>query len=337
MGMYVGGTNFAYWSGANDGNDANTYDITSYDYDAPISEAGDTTWKYYVIKDTIAKYFPLPINPVPQNSTKTSLSGVKLSSKGTLLIYFDYIANASEYQSAKYPMSMEELGFDYGFVLYRKLLARDYGENSVLRFPLNGIGDRVLIQTAMSHNHSAATYLGTLENRYDQVQNFTIKQRLQKGHYIVLMTENRGRVNYGPLMPNQRKGIVGNITLNGEILEDWGMINMKLEGLGTTILPPPDVPPSEAPVPIVYQAEVEMDIADTFLNCTSFSRGQALVDTFNIGRYWNSMGPQQTLYIPKEIRGNSTKFILTLVEWEKRSEKQIVDFLDYPILNQLAH
>ena len=68
------------------------------------------------------------------------------------------------------------------------------------------------------------------------------------------------------------------------ILEDWDMIHLKMEGLGSQILPPPDVPPSVAPVPIVYQAEVEMDIEDTFLNFTSFSRGVALVDNFNLGR-----------------------------------------------------
>ena len=60
-----------------------------------------------------------------------------------------------------------------------------------------------------------------------------------------------------------------------------------------------------------------------------------MVDTFNLGRYWNSLGPQQTLYVPKGIR-TSTKFILTLVEFEERSVEEMVDFLDYPILNQLA-
>ena len=214
--MYVGGTNFAYWSGANSGDDENTYDITSYDYDSPISESGDTTWKYFVMKDTIAKYLPPPEIQVPDNSTKTSLKGVKLASKGTLLIYFDYLANASDYQSAKYPKSMEELGFDYGFVLYRTHLTKDYPENIKLSFPLNGIGDRVTILTAMSHNHSTATYLGTLDNKYRQVQELEINIGLQKGYYIVLICENRGRVNYGGDMQNQHKGIDGNVTLNGE-------------------------------------------------------------------------------------------------------------------------
>lgn len=30
-------------------------DITSYDYDAPLSEAGDPTPKYFAIRDAIAK------------------------------------------------------------------------------------------------------------------------------------------------------------------------------------------------------------------------------------------------------------------------------------------
>ncbi|XP_063723387.1 beta-galactosidase-like [Symsagittifera roscoffensis] len=334
--MYVGGTNFAYWSGSVPGDDADVYDITSYDYDSPISESGDTTWKYFAIKETVSKYLPTPVESVPANSTKTSLKGIKLDSKGTLLIYFDFIASEDDYQSAKYPKSMEELGFDYGFVMYRYELKKDYPKNVTLAFPVNGIGDRVLIQTAMSHNHSAASYLATLDNDHKEAKSLDIEVGLQKGHFIVLFVENRGRLNGGKQMQTQQKGILGNITLDGEILEDWDMIHLKMEGLGSQILPPPDVPPSVAPVPIVYQAEVEMDIEDTFLNFTSFSRGVALVDNFNLGRYWPSKGPQQTLYVPKGIR-NSTKFILTLVEFEERSEAETVDFLDYPVLNVLPN
>jgi hypothetical protein len=49
------GTSFGYSSGGNI--DGDMYDPcpTSYDYDAPLTEAGDPTEKYFAIKSTISK------------------------------------------------------------------------------------------------------------------------------------------------------------------------------------------------------------------------------------------------------------------------------------------
>ena len=61
--MFEGGTNFGYWNGANYPKYA--AQPTSYDYDAPLSEAGDITDKYMAIRQVVykviftsAQYFP---------------------------------------------------------------------------------------------------------------------------------------------------------------------------------------------------------------------------------------------------------------------------------------
>lgn len=53
--MFHGGTSFGLGAGANI--DGDMYDPipTSYDYDAPLTEAGDPTDKYFAIKNVIAK------------------------------------------------------------------------------------------------------------------------------------------------------------------------------------------------------------------------------------------------------------------------------------------
>lgn len=52
--MYFGGTNFGFWAGANDwGIGRYMADITSYDYDAPMDEAGNPTEKYMVFRNVI--------------------------------------------------------------------------------------------------------------------------------------------------------------------------------------------------------------------------------------------------------------------------------------------
>ncbi|MFT7816128.1 beta-galactosidase isoform X1 [Arapaima gigas] len=48
--MFIGGTNFGYWNGANT---PYAPQPTSYDYDAPLTEAGDLTDKYFAIRDVI--------------------------------------------------------------------------------------------------------------------------------------------------------------------------------------------------------------------------------------------------------------------------------------------
>lgn len=73
---------------------------TSYDYDAPISEAGDINDKYLAIRQTISKvnnylkiifsiisiirllimikYLPLPPGPLPSNSTKKAYGRIQM-------------------------------------------------------------------------------------------------------------------------------------------------------------------------------------------------------------------------------------------------------------------
>lgn len=52
--MTHGGTNWGHWAGANSPGFAP--DVTSYDYDAPISESGQITPKYWQLRKTLAKY-----------------------------------------------------------------------------------------------------------------------------------------------------------------------------------------------------------------------------------------------------------------------------------------
>mgnify|MGYP000264312665 CR=1 FL=1 len=52
--MTHGGTNWGHWAGANSPGFAP--DVTSYDYDAPISESGQTTPKYWELRKALSKY-----------------------------------------------------------------------------------------------------------------------------------------------------------------------------------------------------------------------------------------------------------------------------------------
>ncbi|MCX6261395.1 MAG: beta-galactosidase, partial [Bacteroidia bacterium] len=68
--LYVihGGTNFGYTAGANSGGKGYEPDVTSYDYDAPITEQGQPTPKYMALRRLLGSYLPKgkKLPPVPE-------------------------------------------------------------------------------------------------------------------------------------------------------------------------------------------------------------------------------------------------------------------------------
>lgn len=116
--MFHGGTNFGFTNGAND---KHTYrpTVTSYDYDAPLDEAGDPTPKYTAFRDIIAKYAPVPSGPVPAPGTKLAVPAVALTESAELL---PSAATPAPAIDSRRPLTMEELEQDFGFVLYETTL-----------------------------------------------------------------------------------------------------------------------------------------------------------------------------------------------------------------------
>mgnify|MGYP002386495802 CR=1 FL=1 len=85
--MIHGGTNFGFTNAGRRGNaqnhsvallrktsDYGTYNaiVTSYDYDAPITEAGDPTKKCWTIRELSRPYTGLPDIPIPLPAEKTA-------------------------------------------------------------------------------------------------------------------------------------------------------------------------------------------------------------------------------------------------------------------------
>ena len=108
--MAHGGTNFAFETGAGGGGAVYKAVTTSYDYDAPISEAGidlhffafickqivlftgDLTPKYFAMKEVIGRYLPIPSVPVQNASAKGDYGKVNLTFVGSIFDLRDFIA-----------------------------------------------------------------------------------------------------------------------------------------------------------------------------------------------------------------------------------------------------
>ncbi|MDE6726954.1 MAG: beta-galactosidase [Oscillospiraceae bacterium] len=112
--MFEGGTNFGFMSGRNSG--AKNADVTSYDYDAPLTEDGRITEKYRLFRDIITKYRSLEPIPLTTDIKRKTYGEVGCNGKVGL---FSILEKISELVRSVYPLSMEEIGQNYGYILYR--------------------------------------------------------------------------------------------------------------------------------------------------------------------------------------------------------------------------
>lgn len=79
---------------------------------------------------------------------------------------------------------------------------------------------------------------------------------------------------------------------------------------------------------------VVREIADTWIktNETWFNKGYVWVNGFNLGRYWESMGPQHALYIPAPLLKEGSNEIIVL-ELDTPTQDSVVYFDDVPDLS----
>lgn len=173
--------------GANDtGFGKYTADITSYDYDAVMDEAGDSNGnKYTKIKEVIEKHFNLPPKPIPSKTPKLSVSPFQLQSLGSLLspvLKKHFVQDDPEF--AEKPMTFEELKLFSGFVLYITDLPPQEIDPTLLR--IRDVRDRALI-------YVNSRYIGTL-SRENAINSIPISAGL--GTTLQILVENQGRINY---------------------------------------------------------------------------------------------------------------------------------------------
>ncbi|XP_071811924.1 beta-galactosidase-like isoform X1 [Apostichopus japonicus] len=321
MYMFEGGTNFAFWTGGNYKNGMYRPQCSTHDYDAPLSEAGDPTEKYYAIREVISKYLPLPPQPVPQSTPKASYNAMNMQFFGSLLDVLQIISPHGPIKS-KYPVTMEMLNQYHGFMLYRTTVPTEAATTGLLN--CSGIRDRGYVMVN-----------GISQGVLERITNPNINITFKSGDTLDILVENQGHINYGIGMYDP-KGIYSNVTLNGTLLLNWSMypltidkiiLEIKKNSHRSTIREPPAIN-----IPSFYYSEVILDPNnDTFLDPMGWSKGQAFLNDFNLGRYWPTKGPQVTLYIPAPVIDKGGKNMLILLELESAGET--IRLLDKPILD----
>lgn len=283
--MFHGGTNFGLTSGANH---KGTYApvTTSYDYDAPLDEAGNPTAKYWAFREVLARYAPVPA-AVPPAARPAPEFSVGASRSVPLWAVLDRLGT---WRDCEEPVTADQLGQAQGLTLYQA--AVDAPGEAVLS--VAGVRDRA--QVFLNRQP-----VGVLAR--DHHDRFLPLPPGARGT-LELLVEDQGRVNYGPRI-GEPKGLIGPACLNGVPLRGWRVMPLPLDDLAAVTARLRELPATgerwvAGPAFVRYTFDLAAPV-DLFLGTAGLGgKGIAWLNGFCLGRYW-SRGPQQALYVPGPV------------------------------------
>ncbi|NVO21515.1 MAG: beta-galactosidase [Bacteroidetes bacterium] len=281
--LYVihGGTNFGFTAGANSGGRGYEPDITSYDYDAPISEQGRPTQKYFALRTIIGSYLPQgkQLPEIPEPIPAIDIPEITMHPSASIWEHL------KESISAVQPPSFEALDQNQGFMVYKtELIGHKSGRLKVTEL------------------HDYATvflngkFIGTMD-RKSGIQEIDIPKSGVKNPVLELVVEGMGHINFGQEIID-RKGITDRVTLNGMTLMNWEISRLPMDDNFIASLTSGETKfnPDKPGIFFVGKFKPE-NVADTYIDLTGYQKGVVWVNGHNLGRYWN-IGPQQRLYCP---------------------------------------
>lgn len=277
--MFHGGTSFGMMAGASRSTGRYRGNVTSYDYDAPLDEAGHPTPKFFAYRDVILKATGEKPLPVPATPKVIAIS--QFAVKPVTRLWDVLPAPVSNAQ----PLTMEQLDQSYGYVLYRKQLTEAVN-NQLLELDHPYDYAQVYVDGRL---------VGTLDRHYEQS---SLQLSTAGPSTLDILVENTGRLNSTSAMRDERKGIRG-ARLGGKELTGWQMYSLPMDDPATLVVKSrraAGLANSDAPHFSVGTFELA-ETGDTFLDVRALGKGLLWINGHAIGRFWN-IGPQDTLYVP---------------------------------------
>ena len=192
--MFHGGTSFGFMNGANWEKQYEP-DVTSYDYDSPVSESGALTKKYFAFREVIAKHRPGVRFPDPPAALPViDIPEFELRESAPLWM------NLPNSISVKAPRAMETFGESYGYILYRTRIEK----------PVSGeLEVRELRSYARVYVNGKLA--GTVDRRLKAGS--PADRRRAAGSTLDILVEGTGRINFTTELRSERQGINGAVTL----------------------------------------------------------------------------------------------------------------------------
>ncbi|MDD7723748.1 MAG: beta-galactosidase [bacterium] len=288
--MTHGGTNWGHWAGANSPGFAP--DVTSYDYDAPINEAGQTTPKYWELRKTLSKYTQGKRLPkVPSAIPTIAIPAFQFTEVAPLF------SNLPQPKQDEQIRTMEAYDQGFGSILYRTKLPR--------------LDQPAVLHINEAHDYAQVfvdgKYMGKLDRRNGEKQ-LTLPA-CPAGGTLDILVEAMGRINFGRAIKDF-KGITDRVELMIDIdgrsfvsnLKQWEVFNLEDRYENYQQMKFQPIAEAKATtgerLPGCYRATFQVKKpGDTFLNFETWGKGLVYVNGHGMGRIWE-IGPQQTLYVP---------------------------------------
>ena len=288
--MTHGGTSFGHWAGANSPGYAP--DVTSYDYDAPISESGLPTDKFWLLRKTLQNYANRPLPAVPRQP----MPFIAVP-QFTLSEYVPIEAGVSRTVHCQDVQTMEALDMGWGSMLYSTTLPE--------------IPEQGILTLNDCHDYARIFIDGKFIGKIDRVKNEKSIgiPPCSMGSRLTILVEAMGRINFGRAIKDF-KGITESVTIETQTAGHEMTLNLKEWDVS---LIPDDYGQATAAFEKrdgqkgqhllsggagYYKGTFSLSrVGDTFLSLESFGKGQVYVNGYAIGRFWH-IGPQQTLYVP---------------------------------------
>jgi beta-galactosidase len=315
--MAHGGTTRWFWNGANmSRRDPYSPETSSYDYDAPIDEAGNATAKYMAMRGVIMKHLPRDVQlpDVPEPKRSMALPEARLPEFSPLF------SNLPSPVSVKNPLSFEDYGQGYGYMLYR----------TTVQGPAKGI---LKIEEMRSYGlvYLDGKRMAILDRRLRQD---SIMLAVPEGtHSLDILVENNGRINYGAFLNDNKQGITEKVTFGGKVLTGWRMYGFPMTdkemNKGIKYSESGNIPEG----PVFRRGTFIVDKpADTYVDMSRWGKGHVWINGRSAGKYWN-IGPTQTIYVPAAWlnKGENEIEIIELI----KPGQDTAGFLDHPILDQV--
>lgn len=282
-------------------------DVTSYDYDAPLSEAGDYTDKYQTTRELLQKYNTLKIRQPspPASSDKIAFPSVNITEEKSL----NSLLKIGENVESENVIPMELLpinnnnGQSYGYIVYRKTNI-NIPKNAILKIE-GRVCDTIMVLINGELKSKVLSKPSDLnEFGYWKLKDSTLN--LGNEEYdnatLDLVIENWGRINYGKLYQfNQKKGLwQGDVSLNNNTLKNWQIYPLEFKKSWTEKLI--DWQKANFQIgPALYKTILHVDDPkDTYIDMREWTKGFVIVNQFVLGRYC-LLGPQQSIYLPAPV------------------------------------
>ncbi|QND51636.1 hypothetical protein HB779_06790 [Phyllobacterium sp. 628] len=300
-----GGTNFGFTAGSN-GYLADTQpDVTSYDYGAPISEAGTENDNFYLVQAAYVSNasYQVPFAGKPSLQPAIADNEVAAISKGKFS-FRNFLKHADLPIKMDMPQTVETLAlhmnankfttygiYPSGIAIYQVLLPAAGGDLTITfeRSP----------DYAIAYVNDVLVAGGPLTTVAGLPKKTTLTITGAPANSILkIVSMPFGRTNSDAGMLTDGRGLSGEVFANGVVLSGWSMSLSPMTAKDITNL---SFDSAEAVAGSPFHAKATFNIdapKDMYIDMTDWETGYVFVNGHNLGRYWTAAGPQKRLYCP---------------------------------------